>query len=136
MENAKTPPVDPNYKSRDFCVEMMSLSNSGAMYRYEDIERMSEDGVNGQFAPTGENEYSILKWKGGCFCRHAFQRNIYIYAPDDEIFEFSDDKNVEIQGDFDSVMRSVGNNPYVVNEGYETIAPIDMPGRGSLKYPN
>ena len=136
MENAKTPPVDPNYKSRDFCVEMMSLSNSGAMYRYEDIERMSEDGVNGQFAPTGENEYSILKWKGGCFCRHAFQRNVYIYAPDDEIFEFSDDKNVEIQGDFDSVMRSVGNNPYVVNEGYETVAPIDMPGRGSLKYPN
>lgn len=136
IENAKTPPVDPNYKSRDFCVEMMSLSNSGAMYRYEDIERMSEDGVNGQFAPSGENEYSILKWKGGCFCRHGFQRNVFIYAPDDEVFEFSEDKNVEIQGDFDSVMRSVGNNPYVVNEGYETVAPIDMPGRGSLKYPN
>ena len=136
VENAKTPPVDPNYKSRDFCVEMMSLSNSGAMYRYEDIERMSEDGVNGQFAPSGENEYSILKWKGGCFCRHSFQRNIFIYAPDDEIFEFTEEKNIEIQGDFDSVMRSVGDNPYVVNEGYENVAPIDMPGRGSLKYPN
>ena len=136
MENAKTPPENPNYKSRDFCVAMMDLSNGGAMYRYEDIAKMSEDGVNYQFAPSGENEYDILKWKGGCFCRHAFKRNIFIYAPDGEIAEFSEDQMVEIQGDFDSVMRSVGDNPHVINEGYETEAPIDMPGRGSLKYPN
>ena len=106
------------------------------MYRYEDINDRSEDGVNGQFAPAGESEYSILKYKGGCFCRHAFQRNIFIYAPDGEIAEFSEEQNVEIQGDFDAVMNRVGDNPYVVNEGYETIAPIDMPNRGSLKYPN
>jgi len=136
IENAKTPPENPNYKSRDFCEAMMDLSNGGAMYRYEDINDMSEDGVNGQFAPAGESEYSILKYKGGCFCRHAFQRNIFIYAPDGEIAEFSEEQNVEIQGDFDAVMNRVGDNPYVVNEGYETIAPIDMPNRGSLKYPN
>ena len=136
MENAKTPPENPNYESRDFCVAMMDLSNGGAMYRYEDIAEMSEDGVNGQFAPSGENEYDILKWKGGSFCRHAFKRNVFIYAPDGEIAEFSEDQMVEIQGDFDSVMRSVGDNPYVIDEGYETEAPIDMPGRGSLKYPN
>ena len=136
IENAKTPPENPNYKSRDFCTAMMSLSKGGAMYRYEDISDMSENGVNGQFAPTGDNEYDILKWKGGCFCRHAFQRNVYIYAPDGEIAEFSEEQNVEIQGDFDAVMNRVGDNPYVVNEGYETIAPIDTPSRGSLKYPN
>ena len=136
IENAKTPPVDPNYKTRDFCEAMMDLSSGGAMYRYEDISDMSEDGVNGQFAPSGDSSYSILKYKGGCFCRHAFQRNIFIYAPDGEIAEFSQDQNVEIQGDFDAVMNRVGNNPYVVDEGYETIAPIDMPNRGSLKYPN
>tara|TARA_R110000803_G_scaffold23716_2_gene57936 strand:- start:699 stop:2564 length:1866 start_codon:yes stop_codon:yes gene_type:complete len=134
IENAKTPPVDPNYKSRDFCEAMMDLSKGGAMYRYEDINDMSEDGVNGQFAHSG-GSYSILKYKGGCFCRHAFQRNIFVYAPDGEAGEFSVEQNVEIQGDFDVVMNRVGNNPYVVNEGYETVAPIDMPDRGSIKYP-
>ena len=136
QENAKTPPENPNYESREFCEVMMDLSDSGAMFRYEDIESMSANGMNGQFAPTGKSEYSLLKWKGGSFCRHSFKRMIFIYAPEGEVFEFSEQKNVEIQGDFDAVMRRVGNNPYVVNEGYETVAPIDMPGRGSLKYPN
>tara|TARA_Y100000004_G_C8958522_1_gene432042 strand:+ start:14355 stop:16385 length:2031 start_codon:yes stop_codon:yes gene_type:complete len=136
MENAKTPPENPNYKSRDFCETMMDLSRGGAMYRYEDIVEMGDDGVNGQFAPSGKSTYDILEFKGGCFCRHAWQRNIFIYAPDGEIAEFSVDQQAEIQGDFDSVMRKVGDNPYVVNEGYETLAPIDMPDRGSLKYPN
>lgn len=135
FENAKTPPVNPNYESREFCEVMMDLSNSGAMYRYEDIESMSANGMNDQFAPAGDNEYDILKWKGGCFCRHGFKRNIFIYAPEGEVFEFSE-QEAEIQGDFDAVMRRVGDNPYVINEGYESEAPIDMPGRGSLKYPN
>ena len=133
FENAKTPPIDPNYKSREFCEVMMDLSNSGAMYRYEDIEEMSEDGVNGNFAHSG-GAYDLLKYKGGCFCRHGFKRHIFIYAPDNEIFEFTDEEQ-EIQGDFDAVMRRVGDNPYVVNEGYETEAPIDMPDRGSILYP-
>tara|TARA_R110002073_G_scaffold119105_1_gene259958 strand:+ start:1754 stop:3799 length:2046 start_codon:yes stop_codon:yes gene_type:complete len=136
QENAKTPPENPNYESREFCEVMMDLSDSGAMFRYEDIESMSANGMNGQFAPAGKSTYSLLKWKGGSFCRHSFKRMIFIYAPEGEVFEFSEQKNVEIQGDFDAVMRRVGNNPYVVNEGYETVAPIDMPGRGSLKYPN
>ena len=133
FENAKTPPVDPNYKSREFCEVMMDLSSDGAMYRYEDIEEMSEDGVNGNFAHSG-GKYDLLKYKGGCFCRHGFKRHIFIYAPNDEIFEFTDQEQ-EIQGDFDAVMRRVGDNPYVVNEGYETEAPIDMPDRGSILYP-
>ena len=136
MENAQTPPENPNYKSRDFCETMMDLSRGGAMYRYEDIVEMGDDGVNEQFAPSGKSTYDILEFKGGCFCRHAWQRNIFIYAPDGEIAEFSVDQRAEIEGDFDSVMRKVGDNPYVVNEGYETLAPIDMPDRGSLKYPN
>ena len=136
FENAKTPPENPNYKSREFCEIMMDLAASGAMYKYEDIEFMSDNGVNDQFAPAGSSSYDLMKFKGGCFCRHAFKRNIFIYAPEGEIFEFSEDNLPEIQGDFDAVMRRVGDNPYVVNEGYETEAPIDMPGRGSLKYPN
>jgi len=131
-ETAKTPPVDPNYKTRDFCSAMMDMSNGGALFRYDDILTMSIDGVNGQFAPSGQNEYDILEWKGGVYCRHGFERQIYVFAPEGELSEFGED--LEIQGDFDAVMRRVGDNPYVVNEGFEDEAPIDTPSRGSLKY--
>ena len=133
FESAKTPPENPNYKSREFCEVMMDLSNDGAMYRYDDIEYMSDIGVNGNFAHSG-GSYDLMKYKGGCFCRHGFKRHIFIYAPDNEIFELTDQEQ-EIQGDFDAVMRRVGDNPYVVNEGYESEAPIDMPDRGSILYP-
>ena len=61
-ETAKTPPVDPDYESRDFCTAMMSMSDAGAMFRYDDILTMSMDGVNGNFAPSGESQYDILEW--------------------------------------------------------------------------
>ena len=104
------------------------------MYRYEDIEDMGDDGVNDQFAASGSSRYSIWRFKGGCFCRHSFKRHIFIYAPDNQD-EFIVDEEFEIQGDFDAVMRRVGNNPYVKQKDIEGVAPIDMPDRGSLKYP-
>ena len=137
-ETATTPPEDPNYKSREFCDIMMDMADSGAMFKYEDLEDMGDDGVNGQFAPAGQSRYSIIKYAGGCFCRHSFKRNIFIYAPEGEVFEFSEEENPVIEGDFDAVMRRAGNNPYVERENVDyptTIAPIDMPDRGSLKYP-
>ena len=33
---------------------MMDLSDAGVEYRYEDIQEMSDDGVNGQFAQSGQ----------------------------------------------------------------------------------
>ena len=134
-ETATTPPEDPNYKSREFCDIMMDMAGSGAMFKYEDIEDMGDDGVNGQFAASGSSRYSIWEFKGGCFCRHSFKRNIFIYAPEGEVFEFSEEENPVIEGDFDAVMRRVGNNPYVKQKDIEGVAPIDMPDRGSLKYP-
>ena len=38
---------------------------------------------------------------------------------------------IEIEGNWDDVMRSVGNNPDVVQKGEEYTAPIDMPNRGA-----
>lgn len=134
-ETAKTPPENPNYESREFCEVMMDLSDSGAMFRYEDLQYMEDDGVNGSFAPSGKSKYSVWEFKGGCFCRHSFKRNIFIYAPEGEVFEFSEDNEAEIQGDFDAVMQRVGDNPYVLQKDIEGVAPIDMPDRGSLKYP-
>lgn len=130
-ETADTPPVDPNYKSRDFCEEMMELSLDGVEYRWEDLLEMENDGVNGQFAPRGRSSYSIVDWKGGVYCRHGFVRNIYIYAPDGEPTEV---ERLEFAGAWDDVMQRVGNNFEVEQPGFEIVAPIDTPSRGSLKY--
>lgn len=120
----------PKYPSRDFCVEMMDLSDSGVMYRYEDIQEMSDDGVNGQFAEAGSGgKYRLFDWAGGKNCYHGWQRNIFIYDRGEIVFEDMDEAleewNKLIGGDFEDVMVQVGNNPYIVQKGDEAIAPID-----------
>lgn len=119
----------PTYPSRDFCVEMMDLSDSGVMYRYEDIQDMSDAGENSQFARAGESSYSIFDHAGGVNCYHGWQRNIFIYDQGQYTFEDYDQALEEwdtlIKGDFEGVMNKVANNPYVVQKGDEAIAPID-----------
>jgi|TARA_Y100000033_G_scaffold51203_1_gene64571 hypothetical protein len=124
-ETAQTP--SQGGKSRDFCVQMMELSDEGVEYRYEDIVAM--EGENAEFGHNGR-PYSIWLHKGGIYCRHGFARNIYIYAPDGEPKEMD---MVEIEGAWDDVMRRVGNNPEVVQRGEEYVAPIDTPSRGAYR---
>ena len=110
----------PQGESRDFCIEMMDLSDGGVQYRYEDIENMSFDGVNGKFAAAGEANYDIFSWAGGKNCYHGWKRLIYVYVPDG-----LPDTTDGFYEDWDDVMRKVGNNPYVVQQGDEAVAPID-----------
>lgn len=112
-------------ESREFCVDMVALSKQGTVYRYEDIQLMSDAGVNGQFAPTGKSQYDLFKYVGGCFCHHHWKRQIYFRKRSKGKFL----PNKGLQND----MR-VGNVPYVKKKGIEGVAPIDRPGRGSLKY--
>lgn len=112
-------------KSREFCVEMVGLSKGGTVYRYEDIQAMSDAGENGEFAPSGSSSYDIFKYVGGCFCHHHWKRQIYFRKR--EKGRFLPNKGLEND-------TRVGNVPYVKQKGIEGIAPIDRPGRGSLKY--
>jgi hypothetical protein len=118
----------PKGESRDFCIEMMDLSDSGVEYRYEDIAlgqqgSMSDAGENGQFAESGLNRYDIFEFAGGKNCYHGWQRNIYIFAPEGK--EAIVDRLPDFYEDWDATMRSVGNNPYVVQKGDEAVAMID-----------
>lgn len=118
----------PVGQSRDFCVEMMELSDSGVQYRYEDIAigengSMSEAGENGQFAESGSSRYDIFEFAGGKNCYHGWQRNIYIFAPEGEPAVV--DRLPELYEDWDATMNRVGNNPYVVQKGDESVAMID-----------
>lgn len=125
----KTSKDTPEGASRDFCVEMMELSDAGVEYRYEDIQAMSDDGVNGQFAQAGSSSYPIFDWAGGKNCQHGWKRRIYIYDKGEYTFEDLDEALAEwnelVEGRFEDVMEQVGNNPYIVQQGEEAVAPRD-----------
>jgi hypothetical protein len=106
---------------------MMQLSNQGALYRYEDINDMSDDGVNSQFAAAGESRYDIFEFKGGVYCRHGWVRAIFASQSDQTL------TREELEAEWDDVMRRVGANPYVPGVGEERVAPNQMPNRASLK---
>jgi len=113
--------------SREFCKEMVQMSQAGAIFRYEDIEAMSKEGVNGSFAPSGSQTYSLFEYCGGSFCHHHWRRLIYVRK--------RDSKGRILPNDGLNNDKRVGNNPYVPQKGIEGTAPINRPDRGSLKYP-
>jgi hypothetical protein len=113
--------------TRDFCQEMVALSKEGALFRYEDIQKMEKDGVNDTFAPAGASRYSIWKWKGGVYCRHAFFRKVFVRKREKGRFLPNDGlKNDRV------VTGGVANELFP--KGIEAVRPNDMPNRASLKY--
>ncbi len=66
----------PKGASRTFCNKMISLSDSGKVYRKEDIELMSKQGVNGKFAHSG-GKYDIFLYGGGVNCYHRWERRVF-----------------------------------------------------------
>ena len=66
----------PKGQSRSFCNKMVSLSDSGKVYRKEDIELMSQQGVNGKFAHSG-GKYDIFLYGGGVNCYHRWERRVF-----------------------------------------------------------
>jgi hypothetical protein len=66
----------PQGKSRTFCNKMVSLSDKGKVFRKEDIELMSSQGVNGQFAHSG-GKYDIFLYGGGVNCYHRWERRVF-----------------------------------------------------------
>ena len=66
----------PKGQSRSFCNKMVSLSDAGKVYRKEDIELMSQQGVNGKFAHSG-GKYDIFLYGGGVNCYHRWERRVF-----------------------------------------------------------
>jgi len=63
-------------KSRSFCRAMMSRTDKGVVYRKEDIDMASFQGINRSFGHNGQS-YSLFKFKGGVYCGHFFQQELY-----------------------------------------------------------
>jgi hypothetical protein len=131
--------------SRSFCKFMTARSSKGSVYRLEDITKMGNNGVNGEFAPRGENTYSIWEWKGGVYCHHYWERVVYVRKrnQDGTFKEKSKGKDLEndrLVGRGNAGMRraleagvplSVFAPPGVDLAGTK---PIDTPTRGRLNF--
>jgi len=66
----------PSSNSRDFCISMMLRSKRGVVYRLEDIDKASREGVNDSFGHKGQ-PYDLFKYKGGVNCGHVWEEVLY-----------------------------------------------------------
>jgi len=111
--------------TRKFCQQMVSLSKKGVIYKYEDIQDMSDDGINETFAPSGSNTYNLFLYVGGCFCHHYWKRLIYFRRRKEGRFLPNDGLKNDVR-----VNTKEANNLFP--KGEESIRPIDTPNRGKL----
>ena len=125
--------------SRDFCKFMAGERQKGKVYRREDIEAMSDSGVNGDFAPQGKSKYDIFTWKGGVYCHHKWMRRVYFrkraasggFLPKSKTARLENDKRVTVDQAKKAGVPTSKLDP-VGTKKAET-KPIDTPSRGSLK---
>jgi hypothetical protein len=111
--------------SRYFCVKMMARTNTGVVYRKEDIDQASFQGVNNEFGHKGEN-YSLFRFKGGVNCGHVWNENLYRLKTKTDGTPYAD-KSLSSSQEVDSI-DGYKPRPAGINDA-ET-APIDMPNRG------
>jgi len=117
-------------QSRTFCKNMVATANTGVVYRFEDINKMSDEGINGEFAAKGESTYSIFLYKGGVNCHHKWERVIYKrkrkagkFLPNDGV------NNDEVVPTSQAEKEGV---PFK-DKDFKTAStrPIDMPNKGA-----
>ena len=112
--------------SRKFCKTMMARTSKGVVYRKEDIDQASFQGVNKSFGHKGKN-YSLFKYKGGVNCGHYFNEQLYRLKKNTD-GTFRPDKALSSSEEVKSIPKS-----YIPKgEEYKKskIAPKDMANNG------
>ena len=126
--------------SRTFCKNMVANAEQGVYYRREDIEKMSNAGVNSDFAPKGSSSYDIFRWKGGVNCHHRWYRMIFKrkqvggkVKPLDESEKGTTRRDIEenYKRTSEGAAKSAGVQ-HMNPAGYDDakMRPIDMPNQG------
>lgn len=128
-------PVRKNPKSRAFCKRMEKFTMANKVFRLEDIDKMSESGVNNQLAPKGSSSYDLFLWKGGAYCHHKWERRVYFrkrnakgaFLPNAGL---DNDKEVTVE----DAKRAGVPKKYLEPAGIALAEtrPIDTPKRGKL----
>jgi hypothetical protein len=113
--------------SREFCRKMMSRTDRGVVYRKEDIDMASFQGVNMKFGHRGL-PYSLFKYKGGVNCGHFWQEELYRLKKKTN-GEYYEDKGLASS----ERVNSIPADEYKPNAETTAIAdkaPKDMPRNG------
>ena len=111
--------------TRDFCVKMMGRTSSGVVYRKEDIDMASFQGVNNSFGHQGQN-YSLFEFKGGVNCGHFWSENLYRLKTKTDGTPYVD-KALSSSEEVESI---TGYNPTPKGLDNAKKAPKDMPNNG------
>jgi len=112
--------------SRSFCKQMMLRTNSGVVYRLEDIDKASREGVNKQLGHKGQ-PYDLFRFKGGVKCGHFWQETLYRLKKKTD-GSFVEDKALSSSAEVGSIPKSYAPRPRGNADSKK--APIDMPYQG------
>jgi len=114
----------PSKSTRTFCKNMMRLASAGFVYRLEDIDKASREGVNRQLGHKGR-PYDLFRFKGGVYCRHAWK--VILYRLKDGT-ELRDAESMDDYTKTDSIPKSYAPKPRGIKDA--VIAPENMPNQG------
>ena len=102
----------------------MRLAKSGFVYRIEDIDKASREGVNRQLGHKGR-PYDLFRFKGGVYCRHAWKVILYRLKDGTELRE---GQSMDDYKKTDSIPKSYTPKPRGIKDA--VIAPENMPNQG------
>ena len=103
------------------------MIDAGKIYRKEDILRMSNQPVNVGLGKNGEDTYNIWLWKGGKFCHHRWNKQVYASFEGVNI-DVNSPKAKQIAG------AKAEKYGYIVkNDSLVSTRPIDTPTRGAYE---
>ena len=116
-------PMEDGNESRDFCRNMMNMSNRNVVWTIEDIDRATDQGVNQRLGHKGK-AYDLFKFKGGVYCRHKFVRVLYRLESNTE-----PSNNLNAYKKTRKIPTRYDRNPRGSKQA--KIAPENMPKRGA-----
>jgi len=106
--------------SRTFCKTMMRRTGKGVVYRKEDVDQASFQGVNKEFGHKKQN-YSLFRFKGGVNCGHFWQEELYRVKSKSEKYISRGEKKNAIPSSYTPKGKQYSD---------AKIAPKDMPNNG------
>ncbi len=112
--------------SRDFCRQMMGRTDRGVVYRLEDIDKASREGVNKKLGHKGQS-YDLFKFKGGVNCGHYWSEQLYRLKKKKD-GSYYEDKSLSSSEEVESIPKSYKPTPRGRQQA--KIAPKDMPDNG------
>jgi len=114
-------------KSRDFCSSMMLRSAQGVVYRIEDIDKSSREGVNRKFGHNGES-YDLFKYKGGVNCGHYWGEVLYRLKKKTDGSNYKKSDKISSYEEVNNIPKTYKPTP--TGRKLAPIAPKDMKDNG------